>query len=273
MSSFEYRSDVRRKKAIQESVSNCQDACKAIASFSRIKVGGGRTPTLFGKLPRDMIVLICGLIWETRKDIKLWRADPSIFAAIKSGLLHEVERMLEEDRTLANTRNIHGLTPLMYCISLSSRVEMAQLCLRKMAPKMIDTRDSCGRQSTALHMAARLGNVPIILSLLHRGADPTLMDNNGLTPAVVAKNNKRESAFLVLTNQRKPVLPFSLDNCFSFGPAFNREARVLLLCLHRLKMRMPKDVKGSILHRLYDSHFRSKQAWNAPSKERIFKRG
>lgn len=222
---------------------------------------------MWGKLPKDLIVVICRLVWETRKDVKVWKADAPIFAAISAGLAHEVERMLEEDRSLANVRNIHGLTPLMHCI-IRNQKGLAQLCLRKMAVKNLDVRDTCGRQSTALHLAAKSGDLAIIVGLLHRGADPTLMDNNGLTPCVYAKNCNQDAAFDILTNQRKPVLAFSLDHVFSFGATFNRETRTLLLCLKRMRMHIPKDVKGAILQRLYDCHFKSKSVWRAPATGR-----
>lgn len=153
-------------------------------------------------------------------------------------------------------RNAHGLTPLMYAITLGN-TGVAQVCLRRISPKCVDIRDQCGRQSTALHLAAARGDIVLILALLHRGADPTLMDNNGLTPAVIAKNHNKETAFGVLTNQRKPILPFSLYNFFSFVEPMKKETQLLLLCLARLKIRLPRDCKALVLKKLYDKHYRA----------------
>lgn len=100
---------IRYKRALKLSRSRCHDACKSIAHYSQIRcmvgVGGVRTPTLFGRLPKDLIRLICGMIWERRNDIEIWKKDDPIFEAIKQrATVDEIDAMLQENRKAANAR-------------------------------------------------------------------------------------------------------------------------------------------------------------------------
>jgi truncated hemoglobin YjbI len=63
-------------------------------------------------------------------------------------------------------------------------------------------------KSTALHQAARFGNLPVAEALLSAGAHPGLKDKKGLTPLDRARNCRRQDVAALLTslNENRPKL-------------------------------------------------------------------
>ena len=66
-----------------------------------------------------------------------------------------------------------------------------------------DVNKRCEHGRTALHMAAAWGHADVAQLLLENGADPTLVDDEGMTPPMVARNGYRSNN--VTPEQRSAV--------------------------------------------------------------------
>ena len=66
-----------------------------------------------------------------------------------------------------------------------------------------DANKPCEHGRTALHMAAAWGHADIVQLLLENGADPTIVDDEGMTPPMVARDGY--SSNNVTAEQRRAV--------------------------------------------------------------------
>jgi ankyrin repeat protein len=66
-----------------------------------------------------------------------------------------------------------------------------------------DVNKQCEHGRTALHMAAAWGHADVVQLLLENRADPTIVDEEGMSPANVARHGYRSN--LVTSEQRSAV--------------------------------------------------------------------
>jgi ankyrin repeat protein len=106
----------------------------------------------------------------------------SIWRAAEAGDLAEVERLLEGDPGLLDRRTgPYGRTPLELA-SEAGHVEVVRSLLDKGA-----ALNGWGyHRRTALWRACSRGVIPVVKVLLERGADPTIADDAGCTPLMIA---------------------------------------------------------------------------------------
>jgi len=56
-----------------------------------------------------------------------------------------------------------------------------------------DVNKQCEHGRTALHMATAWGHADVVQLLLENGANPTIVDEEGLTPPIVARDGYRSN--------------------------------------------------------------------------------
>lgn len=95
------------------------------------------------------------------------RQSPSIFEAVKRGLLSEVDRILSSHSSSINDVDQFGQTPL-HIAAFEGQVSISNLLISKGAS--ISTQDKNGW--TPLHSAASAGHLSICEKLLQLGAEP-----------------------------------------------------------------------------------------------------
>jgi hypothetical protein len=108
----------------------------------------------------------------------------AIWDAAVNGDVGEMERLLEQDPGMLDSRDGHTWTPLVIASS-KGHVGVVRVVLDKGAA--INQRDPVG--STALFYACCGGRTPVVRLLLERGADPTIARQGGPTPLVIASQN------------------------------------------------------------------------------------
>jgi ankyrin repeat protein len=81
-------------------------------------------------------------------------------------------------------------------------VDLARLLIAAGA----DVNKPCEHGRTARHMAAAWGHADVVQLLMENGANPQLVDEEGLTPPMVARNGYRSNN--VTTEQRRAVCEF-----------------------------------------------------------------
>jgi truncated hemoglobin YjbI len=139
-------------------------------------------------------------------------SEPSLAAHRFSGrtLLHfasgagclEVIASLLRLGTDANAQNRGGHTPL-YCVANECTSEAGPDAVRMLVEAGADVNASGGvTKTTALHMAARRGNVEIARALLDHGAAVQALDSKGDTPLQRAINCRRHGVSQLLLERR-----------------------------------------------------------------------
>jgi uncharacterized protein len=112
----------------------------------------------------------------------------ALYHAAFFGATEVVKALLEAnaDPTVADG---FGTTPLMMAASGGHHQVVRRLLSH---PAALATINHVGaRGQTALWMASRMGHVGIAKSLIRRGADPTIADDDGVTPMAIAEANGR----------------------------------------------------------------------------------
>ncbi|MBV8820985.1 MAG: ankyrin repeat domain-containing protein [Acidobacteriaceae bacterium] len=124
-------------------------------------------------------------------------ADPTL--AQSRGLLHrlqhpELVRILLQHGADPNQLDPLGHPPLYFAGTAGAAEALIQAGA--------DVNARCGvQQVTALHMAARRGNVPVAAVLLDNAADPTLRDKKGHTPLDRAVNCRKHDMIRYLRSR------------------------------------------------------------------------
>ncbi len=119
---------------------------------------------------------------------------PHVLTCIKTKKVKEFRRILQSWPKCEVCRpNVHGETLLMIAL-LNDSDECALAWFDFITFKLgecreVDCRETRGRQSTALHIAAKKGKFQIVCKLIAWEASPSIEDGMGLKPADVARNN------------------------------------------------------------------------------------
>jgi hypothetical protein len=96
-----------------------------------------------------------------------------------------VVRLLVDGGADPTATDQHGWTPII-AASVQGHVEVVRWLLGHSGGKET-TNHRCGVGSTALLEACRYGRGGVVRALLESGADPTIVDNDGMSPVSVAK--------------------------------------------------------------------------------------
>jgi ankyrin repeat protein len=94
-----------------------------------------------------------------------------------------------------------GNTALWFAVQgpAPSGLEVARLLINAGA----EINRACEHGRTALQMAAAWGHLDVVQLLIQHGADPTIRDDEGMTPAMIASRSNR-----VPEANLKPVLEY-----------------------------------------------------------------
>nr|CAH0112680.1 unnamed protein product [Daphnia galeata] len=113
-----------------------------------------------------------------------------------------ISRHLIQKGADPNIADGKGMTPLHLAARIGKTTDLIDLIL-KMKQIDINGRDTNGR--TILHCALNGNNVTIARHLLENGADPTVRDNDGVTPFDVAVINSEDIDLLdlILSNEKQ----------------------------------------------------------------------
>ena len=118
----------------------------------------------------------------------------------------------------------------------------------------LNARDTSGRQSCAIHLAARNGDEKSIRMLLELGASRTVQDNMGHSAATVAKNLRRNEQICRMLDARPPAWVWSRGQHHRFPRVFQREVHTLLLAVKRTNVHLGHDVLWMICNQLLQLH-------------------
>jgi ankyrin repeat protein len=102
------------------------------------------------------------------------------------GEVEEVVAFLLAKGVHANSRDDGGVTPLMWACT-SGNLCVVKMLYHHLGGQGLDEWDARGW--TALHYATHCGHVEVVRFLLLVGADPTITDNEGMTPRAIAEVN------------------------------------------------------------------------------------
>lgn len=121
------------------------------------------------------------------------------YDAVVAGNVQELQKLFYPDDYLYTVfdfeeNGITKKTTFLHAAVEAKKVEMSQFLLSRHAP--INIRDSDG--NTPLHLATKANHIALIKLLLDNGADPTIMNNQHLTPKEYGQNTSDgiEKAFL-----------------------------------------------------------------------------
>jgi uncharacterized protein len=135
-----------------------------------------------------------------------------------NGNLGQVERLLDEDPTLINARNLRDIdkpTPLIVAAE-SGHVDVVLCLLNRGAA--VNARD--GMEGTALYWPCLNGHGRVVRLLLERGADPTITDRNGFTPLFAAAVGGHEA--IVQSLLQTPAIALIDQRCRQGQTALSR---------------------------------------------------
>jgi uncharacterized protein len=136
----------------------------------------------------------------------------ALYIASSQGLTPVVKILVEAgaDPTIATT---DGSTPLM----VAYRPEVVRVLLGDPRVKaIINERDEDGK--TALRRACFRGRAGHVRALLEGGADPTIADNDGITPVAIAKQDPG-SADVSAEGRQECVAVLEVRACHFFSPS------------------------------------------------------
>jgi len=177
--------------------------------------------------------------------------DRKIKECIHDNNTSELCRLLTCDEYF-NHVDEHGQTYLMRCIK-KDKEECALVCLQSSEEiGLINTRDTCGRQETALHMAAKKGMFRLICEMVKVGANPQITDGYELLPSRAAANHRRPDIAGFLSFRWFFCSMWSPDIHAITPVAFQREVWNCMGC--KLIALCSRDVKALIFTALLALH-------------------
>lgn len=126
----------------------------------------------------------------------------AIHQAALMGDLAKIRTLATKDPSVVNKRDENGLTPLFWCV-YADQPEAASLLLDLNAS--IDATDNS--RESALHVAVALGTTEMVRLLVSRGAELSLKDGNGCTPAMIAERLKKPDVLDALLGLKPAPVP------------------------------------------------------------------
>lgn len=145
---------------------------------------------------------------RTKVDIKDTRGQTPLHIAVQGGHVGSVQLLLSSGRAMIEAKDESGYTPL-HCAPLARA--NCDVVMRLMIDKgaNVDARE--GTHSTALHLAAEMGQIAQIELLLRHGADINAKNEAGRVPLAWAFSNKN-----------KDVVEVTLENDAAAGINSNK---------------------------------------------------
>jgi ankyrin repeat protein len=146
---------------------------------------GGETPWQTAERSTDQ---------ERRDMLRVLLDNPKFLVAAEDGIFESVKIRLDSDRALIESRNPEGLTALHLACLCGSPQDSEGATLRDserylpivetLLARGIDPNVRVEKTGvTPLHLACKMGSVPIVRTLLEAGADPESEDEEGRYPA------------------------------------------------------------------------------------------
>lgn len=153
---------------------------------------------------KHMLAFSCNLEYrlETSHD------DPTPLLLACSERNTEAVRILLDKGASVGAKDCAGMNGLHRCqTSVPGGTEIARLLLKHTKSGRMDIEEKDHNGKTAVHLAAQMGNVPMLEFLLNpkRGADPNARQSDGSTPIMVAVlssiDNKKNVVNVLLKNK------------------------------------------------------------------------
>lgn len=150
------------------------------ADFNAVTVNGA-TPLMFAVLGGDEAIVALLLDAGARHEAQAKLGWTALALAAVKGYVQVVEVLLDAGAD-QRIRDAYGWTPLMRAVD-NGRLEVARALLGAPGVDLSAQQES---GATALHIAAATGDDDIVRLLVDRGADRSMTDGHGNTPAAIA---------------------------------------------------------------------------------------
>ena len=145
----------------------------------------------------DKVAMMAADRWHKILEILIKNgAEYDAFAATALGDTNQANRLLSADKSVAQTRDCNGQTPLHWAIQTDQPL-MVTLWINAGTP--LAATNAAGQ--TVLHLAAANGKTDFVKALLSAHAPTDLHDTNGWTPLDAAIQNKQSDCIHLLLSE------------------------------------------------------------------------
>lgn len=141
---------------------------------------------------------------EVKKIFQDHQQQQDIFDALAKKDVDRIQKIVLNDKKNLEKKNMNGDTPLLYCIR--EKDNFYNYAVEWLINNSADINARDTKNETALHIAARNGNVEQVKMLLTRGATINLKNSSGNTPLMIAAIRGKIDALQQLINKDKSLI-------------------------------------------------------------------
>lgn len=141
---------------------------------------------------------------EVKKIFQDHEQQHDIFDALAKEDTPRIQKILLNDKKNLEKKNMNGDTPLLYCIR--EKDDFYNYAAEWLIQNDADINARDAKNETALHIAARNGNVKQVKMLLTRGAIINLKNSSGNTPLMIAAIQGKIAVLQELINKDKSLI-------------------------------------------------------------------